>query len=80
MIYTPIRLHLIKAEAEQKRWPSYAIELNLCVCGEGAGSPFAYFTKVALFRRERERINGRIEVAKEVTNVFRVEKGFKGVS
>jgi hypothetical protein len=43
------------------------------------GSPFAYLTKVSLFRREREKINGGIVVAKEVTNVFRVEKGFKGL-
>ena len=35
MIYTPIGLHLIKADSEQKRWPSYAIELNLKGAGGG---------------------------------------------
>ena len=51
MIYTPIGLHLIKADSEQKRWPSYAIELNL----RGGDSPFAYFTKVALIMGEKEK-------------------------
>jgi hypothetical protein len=52
MIYTPIGLHLIKADSEQKRWPSYAIALNLK--GE-EDSPFAYFTKVALIIGEKEK-------------------------
>lgn len=53
MIYTPIGLHLIKADSEQKRWPSYATELNLR--GGGGDSPFAYFTKVALIIGEKEK-------------------------
>jgi hypothetical protein len=35
MIYTPIGLHLIKADSEQKRWPGKAIELNLSGGGRG---------------------------------------------
>jgi hypothetical protein len=55
MIYTPIGLHLIKAASEQKRWPSYVIELNLRGLGRGGDSPFAYFTKVALIIGEKEK-------------------------
>jgi hypothetical protein len=50
------------------------------VCGGGGGWPFAYFTKVALIRRKRERIDVRIAVVKEVTVVLGVDQGFKRVS
>lgn len=77
MIYTPIGLHLIKADSKQKRWPSYAIELNLR-CGEG-GSPFAYFTKVALIKGKRRRIDDGIVCGKRGDQHFqRREKALRG--
>jgi hypothetical protein len=59
MIYTPIGANLIKAEAEQKRWSSYAIAEFVCLWEGRECSPFACFTKVTPLSRKSERIYGK---------------------